>query len=67
LLVPYRNVRYHLAEWGRGCLKYVLKFKFSHFHTDISRPCNHKELFNLCHAMLQNVIEHIFGVLKNCF
>jgi hypothetical protein len=21
LLIPYRNVRYHLAEWGRGCLK----------------------------------------------
>jgi hypothetical protein len=21
LIVPYRNVRYHLAEWGRGRLK----------------------------------------------
>jgi hypothetical protein len=21
LLVPYHNVHYHLAEWGRGCLK----------------------------------------------
>lgn len=67
LLVQYCNVRYHLAEWGRGHLKYVLKLKFSHFHTDISRPCNHKELFNLHHAMLWNVIEHIFSVLKNHF
>lgn len=23
LLVPYRNVRYHLAEWGRANVRYV--------------------------------------------
>ena len=28
------------------------------------RPANYKELFNLWHASLQNVIEHIFGVCK---
>jgi hypothetical protein len=28
------------------------------------RPQNHKELFNLHHAQLRNVIEQIFGVVK---
>src|SRR6267154_5018847 len=31
------------------------------------RPCNHKELFNLRHAMLRNVVERIFGVVKRQF
>ena len=29
-----------------------------------TRPRNERELFNLCHSSLRNVIEHIFGVLK---
>jgi len=33
----------------------------------LCRPCNAKELYNLHHAQLRNVIEHIFGVLKNRF
>lgn len=24
LLVPYRGVRYHLAEWGRAAVRYVI-------------------------------------------
>jgi hypothetical protein len=24
LLIPYRNVRYHLAEWGRANVRYVI-------------------------------------------
>ena len=31
------------------------------------RPANYKELFNLRHASLRNVIERIFGVCKRCF
>ena len=31
------------------------------------RPKNREELFNLCHASARNVIERIFGVLKQCF
>jgi len=27
LLVPYRGVRYHLAEWGRATLRYVCLFR----------------------------------------
>jgi hypothetical protein len=30
-------------------------------------PVNAEELFNIWHAMAQNVIEQIFGVLKWCF
>ena len=28
---------------------------------------NEEELFNLHHASAQNIIEHIFGVVKQCF
>lgn len=31
------------------------------------RPANKQELFNLWHAQAQNIIEHIFGVLKQHF
>ncbi|KAJ8490164.1 hypothetical protein ONZ45_g13315 [Pleurotus djamor] len=51
LLVPYRNIRYHLREWQSGNL----------------RPQTKEELFNLRHAQLRNVIERIFGVLKREF
>ena len=50
-LVPYRGVRYHLKEWARGN----------------QRPQNYKELFNLRHASLRNVIERAFGVIKQRF
>ena len=33
----------------------------------LSRPVTKEELFNLHHAQLCNVIEHIFGVLKQKF
>ena len=36
-------------------------------HPTLSRPCSREELFNLRHASAQNVIEHIFGVLKHCY
>ncbi|THH13098.1 hypothetical protein EUX98_g9758 [Antrodiella citrinella] len=51
LLVPYRGVRYHLREFAQGNQK----------------PANHKELFNLRHASLRNVVERAFGVLKRKF
>jgi hypothetical protein len=31
------------------------------------KPKNAKELFNLRHASLHNVVEHIFGVAKQKF
>jgi len=48
ILVPYRGTRYHLKEQRLASKK----------------PENPKELFNLRHASLRNVIERIFGVLK---
>jgi hypothetical protein len=48
ILVPYRGTRYHLKEQRLAKKK----------------PENSKELFNLRHASLRNVIERIFGVLK---
>lgn len=48
ILVPYRSTRYHLKEQIRAG----------------SKPENAKELFNLRHASLRNVIERIFGVVK---
>jgi len=35
--------------------------------TAICRPSDYKELFNLRHSQARNVIEHIFGVVKQCF
>ena len=50
-LIPYPKVRYHLREQAGAS----------------QRPQNPKELFNLRHASLRNVIERTFGVLKNRF
>jgi hypothetical protein len=50
--VPYRGVRYHLKE----------------FHPNAGgRPKDYKELFNLRHAQLRNIIERCFGLLKRRF
>lgn len=51
VLTPYRGVRYHLKEWGRMG----------------ERPQNAKELFNLRHSSLRNVVERIFGVVQKRF
>ena len=48
VLSPYRGVQYHLKEVRQADQK----------------PQNAKELFNLRHSSLRNVIERIFGVLK---
>ncbi|KAG5010085.1 hypothetical protein JHK87_018600 [Glycine soja] len=50
-LAPYRGVRYHLQD-------------FAGHGND---PENEKELFNLRHASLRNVIERIFGIFKSRF
>jgi hypothetical protein len=50
-LTPYKGVCYHLKEWSRGNLC----------------PRNYKELYNLRHLALRNVIERIFGIMKKRF
>ena len=51
ILSPYRGTRYHLKEWERSK----------------ARPKITKEPFNLRHAQLRNIVERIFGVLKERF
>ena len=51
VLILYQKVRYYLKEQAK-----VNK-----------RPKNQKELFNLRHASLRNVIKRVFSVLKACF
>ncbi|KAL3614347.1 hypothetical protein CASFOL_042421 [Castilleja foliolosa] len=50
-LAPFRGVRYHLQD----------------FAGQGNDPVNEKELFNLRHASLRNVIERIFGIFKSRF
>lgn len=68
LLVPYRGVRYHLAEWGRANIRSILsslmQLKVADFAFLICSPTNREELFNLRHAQGRNVIEQIFGIIK---
>ncbi|CAH9117738.1 unnamed protein product [Cuscuta epithymum] len=50
-LAPFRGVRYHLQDFGG----------------DGRHPGNERELFNLRHASLRNVVERIFGIFKSRF
>ncbi|XP_075521481.1 uncharacterized protein LOC142554697 [Primulina tabacum] len=50
-LAPFRGVRYHLQE----------------FTGQGRHPEDAKELFNLRHASLRNVIERTFGIFKSRF
>ncbi|KAL0463186.1 UNVERIFIED_CONTAM: hypothetical protein Slati_0206200 [Sesamum latifolium] len=47
-LPPYKDVRYHLDEWGDGR----------------RAPQNYKEFFNMIHARARNIRERTFGLLK---
>jgi DDE superfamily endonuclease len=51
-LTPYRGVRYHLKEFNAG---------------NAGGPRNAKELYNLKHSSLRNVVERCFGVMKKRF
>ncbi|KAI7958710.1 hypothetical protein MJO28_002501 [Puccinia striiformis f. sp. tritici] len=51
ILTPYRATRYHLKEQAAAGL----------------RPENVKELYNLRHASLRNMVERIFGCMKAKF
>jgi hypothetical protein len=68
LLIPYAGVRYHLAEWGRADIRYACHGHRICFpsHSKAS-PVNAQELYNLRHASARNVVERIFGVLKERF
>ena len=68
LLTPYRGVRYHLAEWGHADLRCIAFYIHCFLHSYILiSPANAKEVFNLRHASARNIIERMFGILKNWF
>jgi len=69
LLVPYRKVRYHLAEWGHANVVYAFIFIYLDFVIKkvLSSPTTPEELFNLRHSSLRNVVERIFGIIKKRF
>jgi hypothetical protein len=65
LLIPYQGVQYHLAEWGRAdlwCVAFHYKYCYKLQCLFIISPTNARELFNLCHASAQNIIEWMFGI-----
>jgi DDE superfamily endonuclease len=45
----------------------VITQYYCHTNSQLSRPRNAEELFNLRHASAHNIIERSFGVLKWCF
>ncbi|KAJ8521747.1 hypothetical protein ON010_g17775 [Phytophthora cinnamomi] len=51
VLTPYRSVRYHLKEWAKSS----------------GRPQKAKELYNLRHAKVRNVVEQVIGIMKRRF
>jgi len=51
ILTPFKGVRYHLSEFGTGR----------------TAPQNPRELYNLRHSKLRNIIERAIGWLKNRF
>jgi hypothetical protein len=65
--------KYWLGDAGYGCTEFVLApYRGVRYHLKEQRlagqtPDNAKELFNLRHACLRNVIERIFGVVKRKF
>jgi hypothetical protein len=70
LLTPYRGVRYHLAEWGRTdlrCVGFHYKYSYDAYSYTFISPTTPQELFNLRHASARNIVERIFGILKNRF
>ena len=58
LLIPFRVTHYHLQEWSRANLRYILIiFELLFTNAKLSRPKNANKLFNLHHASAHNVIE----------
>jgi hypothetical protein len=51
LVIPYRGIRYHLAEFGKAR----------------QRPRHRRELFNLRHSQLRIVVERVIGMFKRKF
>ena len=55
ILTPFRGTRYHLREWR------------DNVNNNILEPINARELYNLRHAKVRNIIERVNAVLKRRF
>jgi hypothetical protein len=61
-------IEVYIITLKSGVWQKICKFSYSQFILAIdkySSPQNAKELFNLQHSSLQNIIECIFGVMKH--
>jgi len=65
-LTFYRDVVYYLKETIGAGFRYV-KSLLNTVTNHIFKPYNKKELFNLRHSFLRNVIKRIFDILKRRF
>ena len=71
--LPLPNNKFYLGDAGYGLSKYVLtpfrgvRYHLLEFEMNGLGPANAKELFNLRHSSLRNVVERVFGVMKRRF
>ena len=64
LLLPYCGIWYHLTEWNQASQKYVTVQTSGTWYWPFLQDTQQGRILNLWHASAQNVIKHIFGVLK---
>ena len=69
--LPLLPGKYYLGDAGYALSEHVLTpYRGVRYHLkeyDVNGPQNAKELFNLRHSSLRNVIERMYGVLKRRF
>ena len=69
--LPIFPGKFYLGDGGYGLSEVILTpFKCVRYHLkefDVNGPVNAKELFNLRHASLRNVIERMYGNIKRRF
>jgi hypothetical protein len=64
ILTPFRGVKYHLRETWAADKRYLRSILCLNAPTNYYRPENEKEIFNLRHSTLRNVVERVIGILK---
>ena len=71
--LPMIPDKYYLGDGGYGLKKYILtpyrgeRCNIIEFNLNGQGPANKRELFNLRHSSLRNVVERLFGVVKRRF
>ena len=71
--LPMIPDKYYLGDGGYGLKKHILtpyrgeRCNIIEFNLNGQGPANKRELFNLRHSSLRNVVERLFGVVKRRF